>query len=81
MTPNWLINMASPQVGVPIRSFFLSVLVGLAPYNFLCCNAGAALAELKSLDDVVSWRAGLGLGLLAAVILNPMKLYRKLRQR
>lgn len=40
MTPNWLINMASPQVGVPLKAFFVSVLLGLAPYNFLTCNAG-----------------------------------------
>jgi len=80
MTPNWLINMASPLVGVPLDRFFLSVLVGLAPYNFLTCNAGSALADLKSLDDVVSVRAALGLGLLAIGLLNPMKLYQKLKR-
>ena len=28
MTPNWLINMASPIVGVPLISFFFSVFFG-----------------------------------------------------
>lgn len=28
MTPNWLLNMASPLVGVPLPLFFLSVLIG-----------------------------------------------------
>ena len=29
MTPNWLINIASPLVGVPIHLFFLSVFIGI----------------------------------------------------
>ena len=28
MTPNWLLNVASPLVGVPLPLFFLSVLIG-----------------------------------------------------
>ena len=28
MSPNWLLNMAAPLVGVPIHLFFISVLVG-----------------------------------------------------
>lgn len=28
MSPNWLLNMASPLVGVPIHLFFISVLIG-----------------------------------------------------
>ncbi len=28
MTPNWLLNVASPLVGVPLHLFFVSVLIG-----------------------------------------------------
>ena len=28
MSPNWLLNMASPLVGVPLYLFFISVLIG-----------------------------------------------------
>ena len=30
MTPNWLLNIGSPIVGVPLHLFFLSVLIGEA---------------------------------------------------
>jgi uncharacterized membrane protein YdjX (TVP38/TMEM64 family) len=36
MSPNWALNMASGVLGVPLHLFFLSVLLGLAPYNYLC---------------------------------------------
>ncbi|OXA43393.1 transmembrane protein 41A [Folsomia candida] len=80
MSPNWLINMCSPIVGVPLGTFFLSVLLGLAPYNFLTVNAGSALADLDSLDDIISLRVAFGLGLLAVGILNPFKLLNKFRR-
>ena len=47
--------MASGVLGVPIHLFFLSVLVGLMPYNYLCVTSGAILSEIKDLGDVVSW--------------------------
>lgn len=55
MSPNWALNMASGVLGVPIHLFFLSVLVGLMPYNYLCVTSGAILSEIKDLGDVVSW--------------------------
>merc|ERR1712013_793754 len=39
----------------PNHLFFLSVLVGLMPYNYLCVTSGAILSEIKDLGDVVSW--------------------------
>ena len=47
--------MASGVLGVPIHLFFVSVLVGLMPYNYLCVTSGAILSEIKDLGDVVSW--------------------------
>ncbi|XP_062516880.1 transmembrane protein 41A-A-like isoform X2 [Corticium candelabrum] len=70
MTPNWLINIASPLVGVPIHLFFLSVFIGLMPYNFLCCQAGVVLSQLTSLGDLFSWKVviQLAVGALASLI-------------
>ena len=28
MSPNWLLNMVSPILGIPLHMFFLSVLIG-----------------------------------------------------
>jgi uncharacterized membrane protein YdjX (TVP38/TMEM64 family) len=53
-SPNWFINVASPQVGVGIPLFASSVFVGLAPYNFLTCKAGLILRSLTSKGDIIS---------------------------
>merc|ERR1712198_97671 len=55
MSPNWALNMASGVLGVPIHLFFISVLVGLMPYNYLCVTSGAILSEINDLGDIVSW--------------------------
>jgi len=34
MSPNWLINITAPIVGVPFGTFAASVFIGLMPYNF-----------------------------------------------
>lgn len=34
MSPNWLINVTAPIVGVPFLTFAASVFIGLMPYNF-----------------------------------------------
>ena len=47
--------MASGVLGVPIHLFFISVLVGLMPYNYLCVTSGAILSEINDLGDIVSW--------------------------
>jgi len=55
MSPNWALNMLSGVIGVPLHLFFLSVLVGLMPYNYLCVTSGAILSEISDLGDIVSW--------------------------
>lgn len=37
MSPNWLINVTAPIVGVPFGIFAASVFIGLMPYNFSTC--------------------------------------------
>ncbi len=36
MSPNWAINVSCGVLRVPVRTFFLTVMVGLMPYNFIC---------------------------------------------
>lgn len=55
MSPNWALNMASGVLGVPLHLFFLSVLFGLMPYNYLCVTSGAILSDIRDLSDIVSW--------------------------
>lgn len=53
-SPNWLMNICFPQVGISFAKFSLTVLVGLAPWNFFTCSAGAILRELTSTKEIMS---------------------------
>ncbi|KAK4323683.1 hypothetical protein Pmani_005617 [Petrolisthes manimaculis] len=70
MTPNWLLNITAPLLDVPLSLFFLSVLIGLVPYNLVCVQAGEMLSEVRSLDDVLTPRRILALLTLALAVLT-----------
>eukprot|EP00753_Platysulcus_tardus_P006271 PLAT14051.3.p1 GENE.PLAT14051.3~~PLAT14051.3.p1 ORF type:complete len:217 (+),score=65.21 PLAT14051.3:347-997(+) len=76
-TPNWLVNLASPWVGVPLRPFFLSVLLGLAPYNLVTVRAGRLLLTLSSASDALSWTNMGQLLIIALLALAPALLQSK----
>jgi uncharacterized membrane protein YdjX (TVP38/TMEM64 family) len=47
LLPNWLINLASPIVGVPYKHFILATFLGLMPANVMHVNMGAELAKME----------------------------------
>ncbi len=49
VTPNYIVNITSPWVGVPLGMFWLTMAVGLSPYNYATVAAGATLKTLQ--DD------------------------------
>lgn len=79
MSPNWFLNMASPVLGVPIVQFFFSVLIGLMPYNFICCQTGCILSQLNSLDDLFTLNFLFKLAGIAVVVLLPSLVVKKLK--
>ena len=46
LLPNWLINLASPVVGVPFKYFFTATFLGLIPANIMHCYMGTTLATI-----------------------------------
>ncbi|KAI4884458.1 hypothetical protein NFI96_003683 [Prochilodus magdalenae] len=76
MSPNWFLNMSSPIVNIPVTLFFLSVFIGLMPYNFVCVQTGSVLSELSSLDALFSWSVLLKLLLAACAALLPAAVIR-----
>ncbi|KAI3418813.1 SNARE associated Golgi protein [Globodera pallida] len=54
ISPSWLLNIVAPFLNIPLPIFAFSVFVGLAPYNFICVQAGFILSDLTSWDDVFS---------------------------
>ncbi|XP_065913944.1 transmembrane protein 41A-like [Dysidea avara] len=71
VTPNWLLNMASPIVGVPILPFFISVFIGLMPYNFICVHAGLVISNLKSTAELFEVSTILKLIALSLLMVTP----------
>ncbi|XP_019398594.1 PREDICTED: transmembrane protein 41A [Crocodylus porosus] len=80
MTPNWFLNLTSPILNIPLSQFFLSVLIGLMPYNFICVQTGSILSQVTSLDAIFSWDTLLKLLATAMVALIPGTLIKKYSQ-
>ena len=81
MSPNWLINITAPIVGVPFGVFALSVFIGLMPYNFICVQAGAILGTIHSLDDIFTTWTMIKLGSLAVLSVIPIIIKRIILRR
>lgn len=81
MTPNWFLNLSAPILNIPIVQFFLSVLIGLIPYNFICVQTGSILSTLTSLDALFSWETAFKLLAIALVALVPGTLIKRFSQK
>merc|ERR1719259_646603 len=78
-SPNWAINMCSGVLGVPIHLFFLTVLVGLGPYNYICVQTGDILTSITTLSDIFTLGTMLQLTGVALVALAPTIFVRSCR--
>ncbi|XP_022103277.1 transmembrane protein 41A-A-like [Acanthaster planci] len=81
MSPNWFLNISSPIIGIPPLQFFLSVLIGLMPYNFICIQTGSILSSVTSLNEIVTTGVMLRLAGMALVALLPGLVFRKYKRR
>jgi uncharacterized membrane protein YdjX (TVP38/TMEM64 family) len=75
--PNWLVNMASPIVGVPLHQFFFATLIGLIPANYLHVSTGQAINNLQTGESLMSWHQILALSCFGVVALLPTWLNKK----
>ncbi|KAH9598368.1 SNARE associated Golgi protein [Trypanosoma melophagium] len=77
--PNWLVNLASPVVGVPIRIFALATFVGIVPQTYLTVRFGA-IARVSGSDgrsSIVSLWDTLLLAVIGAAVVAAMVLKRR----
>ena len=51
--PNWLINLASPVVKVPLQTFFLATMLGITPQTYISVRFGT-LSSIDSVKSIVS---------------------------
>lgn len=75
--PFFLINLGAGLTRMPLRTFFLGTMVGIIPGSFVYCNAGASLAMISSMSDIVSPRVLVSFALLGVFALMPVA-YNKL---
>ena len=47
-------NLTFPHVNVSPLKFFISVFIGIAPWNFFSCSAGAILRELTDTKEIMN---------------------------
>ncbi|EKF30525.1 hypothetical protein MOQ_005662 [Trypanosoma cruzi marinkellei] len=67
--PNWLVNLASPVVGVPLRVFALATCLGILPQTYLTVRFGVfALNSIGRTGPIVSWWDSLLLVVLGLTI-------------
>jgi uncharacterized membrane protein YdjX (TVP38/TMEM64 family) len=78
--PFFLINLAAGLTTLPLRTFFFGTMVGIIPGSFVYVNAGASLASIGSLGEIVSARVLGSFALLGLFALVPV-FYRKFRRK
>ncbi|BFZ15604.1 hypothetical protein BsWGS_18644 [Bradybaena similaris] len=71
MSPNWMMNIVAPIVGIPLHLFFLSVFIGLMPYNFVCVQTGSVLSQISSVGDIFTTWTMMKMFAVAVVALLP----------
>jgi len=76
--PFFLINLAAGLTRLPLRTFIIGTIVGIIPGGFVYCNAGASLATITALREVVSFRVLGSFALLGLFALLPV-IYGKIR--
>ncbi|VDN52080.1 unnamed protein product [Dracunculus medinensis] len=52
ISPSWMFNIVAPFLNIPVSIFLFSAFIGLAPYNFICVQAGCIISELKNWRDI-----------------------------
>lgn len=69
--PFFLINLAAGLTRLPLRTFIIATMLGIIPGGFVYVNAGASLAAIDSLSDIVSPHVLASFALLGLFALIP----------
>ncbi|XP_053305134.1 transmembrane protein 41B [Spea bombifrons] len=79
--PNWFINITSPVINVPLKTFFWGTFLGVAPPSFVAIKAGTTLYQLTTAGEAVSWNSVIVLMVLAVLSILPAVLQNKLKKK
>lgn len=77
IVPNLIINLSSPIVGVPFKTFYFATLFGLMPANIIHINTGMTIANIKKVgltyDSIVFLLLLAFLALIPTIFINRSK--------
>ncbi len=74
--PFWLVNLVPAFTTMPLRSYFLATVIGIAPGSFVFANLGQSLGRIDSLDQLLSGEMIFALALLGLFALIPVAVKR-----
>ncbi|VDD83747.1 unnamed protein product [Mesocestoides corti] len=77
--PNWLVNICSPLLGVPLLDFFLGTFIGVVPLSLFFVKAGTMLQELTDIG-VTSVASVSTLVIFAVISLVPFIFQEQIRR-
>jgi uncharacterized membrane protein YdjX (TVP38/TMEM64 family) len=69
--PNFFINLASPLLGVPLKSFIIATMFGIMPATFMHVSAGKQIQEMSEMGSQLNVTKFVLLSLLGVVVLLP----------
>lgn len=70
LVPGFIVNIASPFVGVDLYTFWVSTFIGLSPFHYICITAGSELSNLESLSHVLNIWAILKLVVIGTALIS-----------
>ncbi|KAA0185053.1 Transmembrane protein 41B variant [Fasciolopsis buskii] len=79
LIPNWLVNVSSPIIEIPLLHFFLGTLVGVVPLSLVFVKAGTVLQELTDMG-MTSLTSVYTLIGLAVVSMLPLLFRKQIKQ-
>nr|VZI23936.1 unnamed protein product [Spirometra erinaceieuropaei] len=78
--PNWLVNICSPVLGIPLSGFFWGTFFGVVPLSLFFVKAGTILQELTDIG-VTSIASVYTLALFALISFLPFAFTRQIRDK
>ncbi|KAK0394661.1 hypothetical protein QR680_000862 [Steinernema hermaphroditum] len=79
--PNWLINIVSPILDVPLSAFFFGTFIGVAPPSLFYLTAGQTLEQMTSTSGIAwNWHSFLLMAVATLAAVAPV-IYDKLSSK
>ncbi|KAI9230016.1 MAG: snare associated Golgi protein-domain-containing protein [Piptocephalis tieghemiana] len=70
--PNWFVNLSSPHLRIPLKTFVFGTMIGIIPPTFVHVQAGTMLLDLKDLSRLATPMNALAIVVVALLAIAPI---------